>query len=202
MAIATYNDLVSSIANWLHRADLTAVIPDFIRLAEVRMNSDLDVRQGDGIATLTTTAGVNTVTLPLDFKNASALSLTSSGTTVVLDNMPMGLMVQRYGSSSSAMPRSFAIRGKNLVLAPTPDSAYSLTLDYFANITPLSATNSTNDIFTNYPDMYLHACLIYAGQYVRDTDLVANMEQLYSADVQRTNAQNWGQSSVMTQKQG
>ena len=28
-------------ANWLHRADLEALIPDFIRLAEIQMNADV-----------------------------------------------------------------------------------------------------------------------------------------------------------------
>ena len=38
MAISTYGDLKSSVALWLNRADLTAYIPDFIALAEQRMN--------------------------------------------------------------------------------------------------------------------------------------------------------------------
>ena len=202
MALTSYNDLVSSIATWLHRTDLTAVIPDFIALAEARMNSDLDIRQTGGITTLTTTGGVNTVVLPNDFKEMRSLSMVSGGVTVVLDNMPLGLMTQRWGVATSSMPRSFAIRGSDLVLAPTPDGAYDLTLDYFANIVGLSPTNLFNDVFINYPDMYLHACLIYGAQYVRDAEMVANMEQLYAADIARTNTQNWGQTSAMSMKQG
>ena len=200
--MSAYDDLITMVGSWIHRTDLTAVIPTFIALAESRMNNDLDIRQADKLATLTTTGGINTVTLPTDFKEMRSLSMDSSGITIVLDNMPVGLMTQRWGSNTSSMPRSFAIRGSNLVLAPIPDSAYSLTLDYFANITPLSAINPTNDVLVNYPDMYLHAILIYAGQYIRDTELVSGMESLYAADIARVNTQNWGQVSTMAIKQG
>src|SRR5205085_11367804 len=41
----TYTGLQSSVANWLNRSDLTALIPDFITLAEERLNRALRVRQ-------------------------------------------------------------------------------------------------------------------------------------------------------------
>ena len=135
MALATYADLESSIANWLHRADLNSVIPDFIALAESRMNSDLDIRQTDKVATITTIAGDNTVALPTDFKEMRSISLSSGGTIVVLDKMPLGLMKQRWGDSISAMPRSYVIHGNNIIVAPTPSGDFDLLLDYFANQT-------------------------------------------------------------------
>ena len=202
MALANYNDLVSSIGAWLHRTDLNSVIPDFIGLAESRMNSDLDIRQTDSTTLATTDAGYNTVALPYDFKEIRSVSMLSSGLTIVLDPMPIGLMTQRWGASTSSVPRSYAVRGNNLVLAPTPDGNYDLIIDYFANISSLGVLNPTNEVLSNYPDMYLHACLIYAGQYVRDNDLVGQMESLYAADIARVNAQNWGVSSVMSIKQG
>ena len=41
MAITTYAELKSSIANWLNRDDLTSVIPDFISLAEAQIARDV-----------------------------------------------------------------------------------------------------------------------------------------------------------------
>lgn len=202
MSIANYSDLSTAIGTWLHRSDLTAVIPDFIRLAEARMQLDLDTRQLDKVTTLTTTSGTNTLALPSDFNKARALSMISGGVTIVLDAMPPELLVQRWGSYTSSMPRSYSIRGSNLLLGPTPNGNYSLTLEYLAAITGLSDTNTTNDILTNYPDAYLHCCLIYAGQYTRDNEIIAGMESLYGADVERINLQNWGQSATMTMKQG
>ena len=45
MALATYSDLKTSIANWLDRSDLTDVIPDFIALAETRHKRDFKIRR-------------------------------------------------------------------------------------------------------------------------------------------------------------
>ncbi len=200
--MSAYDDLITMVGNWIHRTDLAAVIPTFIALAESRMNSDLDIRQTDKVATLTTIGGTNTLTLPTDFKEMRSISLVSGGVTIVLDKMPLGLMTQRWGASTSSMPHSYVIHGDNLIVAPTPSGEFDLTIDYFANITPLSATNPTNNVLESYPDMYLHASLIYAGQYVRDNDLVGSMEAFYSADIARINEQNWGISSVMSIKQG
>ena len=44
MALSTYSDLKTAIANFLARDDLTTQIPDFIRLAEARMSRELDTR--------------------------------------------------------------------------------------------------------------------------------------------------------------
>ena len=44
MAITNYTDLQTSIANFLARSDLTAQIPDFIKLAEVRLSRELESR--------------------------------------------------------------------------------------------------------------------------------------------------------------
>jgi uncharacterized Rmd1/YagE family protein len=46
MALATYSDLKTSLANWLNRTDLTSEISgDFIVLAEKDFNSKLRVRK-------------------------------------------------------------------------------------------------------------------------------------------------------------
>jgi len=39
MSIATYSELQTAVADWMHRTDLTAKIPDFITLAESRINA-------------------------------------------------------------------------------------------------------------------------------------------------------------------
>ena len=45
MAISTYAELKTSIANWLDREDLTDIIPDFIALAETRHKRDFKIRR-------------------------------------------------------------------------------------------------------------------------------------------------------------
>ena len=57
MAIATYTDLQTSIANFLARSDLTAQIPDFIALAEASMSRELETRSQEKRATASTVSG-------------------------------------------------------------------------------------------------------------------------------------------------
>ena len=43
MALATYDNIAASIADWLNRSDLTDQIPDFITLASNEAQRKLDV---------------------------------------------------------------------------------------------------------------------------------------------------------------
>ena len=44
MSISTYSELKTAVANSLARDDLTAIIPDFIQLAEATMSRELETR--------------------------------------------------------------------------------------------------------------------------------------------------------------
>ena len=64
MAISTYAELKTSIANWLDRSDLTDVIPDFIALAETRHKRDFKIRRMETRVTANTIANTEYYTLP------------------------------------------------------------------------------------------------------------------------------------------
>ncbi len=67
MSFTTYAELQTTIAEYLARSDLTTQIPDFIRLAEVRLRRDLRIRQMLTSTSLTCTSGTATVNIPSDF---------------------------------------------------------------------------------------------------------------------------------------
>ena len=56
MSISTYTELQTAVANFLARTDLTSQIPDFIKLAEVRMSRELESRSQEKRATATLVA--------------------------------------------------------------------------------------------------------------------------------------------------
>jgi hypothetical protein len=66
--------LQASIARWMNRTDLTEAIPDFILLAEARIQSDLRVRQMVTTDTLTTTTDEPKVALPADWLEFKAVT--------------------------------------------------------------------------------------------------------------------------------
>ena len=45
MALSTYSELKTSVADWLNRSDLTSAVPDFISLAEAQVERRLRTRQ-------------------------------------------------------------------------------------------------------------------------------------------------------------
>ena len=75
MALSTYSDLKTSIANFLARDDLTSQIPDFITLAEARMSRELDTRSMEKRATATTVAGDGFISLPTDLREIRNVQL-------------------------------------------------------------------------------------------------------------------------------
>lgn len=66
MAVNDYSTLKAAIADELARADLTAVIPTFIQLAEADFNRQLRARQMQVMVTGSAVAGV--ITLPTDVR--------------------------------------------------------------------------------------------------------------------------------------
>lgn len=191
MALVNYNDLIVQVADWMHRSDLTTKIPDFVRMAESRMNADLDIRLLDKTVTINTVAAQATVPLPADFVRLRKLSANNGGVVCSLDYMPPELMEQRWGSYS-AQPIHYHISGDSLALAPIPNAVYALTLEYYSTIAGLTPTNLTNVVFSAYPEMYLHCCLIFAAIYARDQELLAAMEAEYMNALKAVNLLNWG----------
>ena len=68
MAITTYSELKTAIADFLARDDLTNEIDTFIDLAESRISRELETRSQDTRTTLTTTADNAYVSLPSDMR--------------------------------------------------------------------------------------------------------------------------------------
>lgn len=175
MSITTYSELQTAVANWLGRDDLTARIPEFIALAEAKMNRTLRCFQQEGRSTASVNLS-NTepqfITLPTDFQMMKSLRLSGvTGkprlqylTNSQLDDYRTGV------NDQTGQPQFFSVFGTELELAPTPDSAYTLEMIYRANIPALTNTNTTNWLLTLAPDAYLYGALLEAAPYMRDSD--------------------------------
>jgi hypothetical protein len=62
----TYAELITKVQAWAHRSDLAPLMPDFLELAESKINRALRVREMEGTLSATIDAG-NEVPLPADF---------------------------------------------------------------------------------------------------------------------------------------
>lgn len=167
MALATYSDLQTELAAYLGRSDLTDKIKTFVSLAEKRFNRELRLRIMEVIdSALVTTAGVQYVALPSDFLEMRQVTLATSPPTPLSYITPDQFAIK---AGDSGHPSFYSIVGNKLYFAPVPDSAYSISLTYYAAIPALSDTVTTNTLLTNHPDIYLYGALVESGPYTRTT---------------------------------
>lgn len=206
MALATYTDLKTSIADWLHRTDLTAVIPDFIALAEARMNADFNTRSNETRVTLTCVPGATVaaryVPLPTDFVEMKRLTLMTDPAVILHYKSPDQIVLDNSRLLSASKPDSFTVVAGNIELSPPPDSAYSLELVYFQRVPALSAGNPTNWVLTLYPNAYLFGSLISSAPYTQDDPRVPLWERKYEEAKDAANSIDWYSGTTMRVRAG
>lgn len=196
MAITDYASLQSTVANWLHRSDLTAQIPDFIALAESKLSCDLDARSMDARTTLATVAGNAYLALPSDMLEMRRL-VVQTDPAIVLKYATPDQISADYPLSLTGRPSVFAVIGGQAQLAPVPDSAYSIELTYQQRIPALSNSNTTNWLLTGFPNAYLYGALCAAQPYIVNDSRLPIFQALYQEAVQGINGIDWYSGSTM-----
>ena len=186
MALATYANLKTSIANWLNRSDLTTEIAeDFIVLTEADFNSKLRVRKM--ISSTSITIDSETESIPTDFLQVRDFFITEGGTKYALKYITPAQMDQIRGSSTTGMPSAYTILGDNFRFAPIPDSAYTGTLNYYAKFAALSDTNTSNYILASHPAIYLYGSLYHAANFLGGVEpaRLAQWQGMYTTALER-----------------
>lgn len=180
MPFTSYSDLKTTLADWLHRSDLTARIPDFIQMAESKINRTLSLPREDLDATLTMTIGSRYVPLTSDFNTPIALWIeTYLPRRKLIACVPSELPVN---TALSSIPQYWGVDGSNIAFDCLANQAYTLTLRYTKSY-QLSDIVPTNYILQNYPDIYLYGAIIHALPFTRDMANLPVYQQLYDAAV-------------------
>lgn len=178
MAFTSYSDLKTTIASYLARSDLTAMIPTFIQLAELRLRRELRTRQMLVVATAFTTGGDSTVGLPTDFLEMRDIHVNTNPITTLAYSAP-NAFYNSYRATESGKPTDYTVLATELQLSPVPDSAYQLQMLYYAQPYFLSDTNTGNVFLTNYPDALLYASLGEAEPYLMNDARLQTWASLY-----------------------
>jgi hypothetical protein len=165
MAILNYSDLKNTVASYLGRTDLTAEIPDFIQLAEVRLRRDLRIRQMLKSSTTMTTGGDATVGLPSDFLELRNLHVVTNPVRDLQFVSP-AVFYRNGRVHESGLPVYYTVMASEFKFAPVPDGEYTLDMLYYAAPTYLSDTNVSNVFLANAPDLLLYGALGEAESYL------------------------------------
>lgn len=159
MAIATYAQLRTAVAGWINRTDLTAVIPDFVLLAEASIRRDIRAR--DQLTNYTATLTTEAATLPADLLEIRNVKSTVCGYPKVLEFVAESI----YDSQPEAAEATFFTVDGNTIKV---QGGSECVINYWAKYDAFSADADTNWLLTNSPDVYLFASLVEANDYLRD----------------------------------
>jgi len=170
MAIGTYAELQTAVANWLDRDDLTLRIPEFIALAEAKMNRDLRISLMENVSTaITMVAGTRDYDLPTGFTGMKEFHLTTSPI-VALSYITPEMMNRMWAGSNKGKPQAFTLFSdagtRKVKIGPAPDSAYTTSMLYLKKIDNLSVANPTETMLTENPDVYLYGALLEAEPFL------------------------------------
>ena len=188
MALSTYDQLKTSIANYLNRSDLDAVIPDFITLTERRLDRDIRARANMVRANTTTVSGTAFYNLPTDMLELRNVVYDSTSNSYALAYMSPESLSREYGTYTNGVPRAYSIIGEDLKIAPTPDGSYTLGINYYEALTPLSSSVATNNILDNFPELYLFGACAEGAVYLNDTEQLQRFSALYLEGVNAVRA--------------
>lgn len=183
--ITNYSTLISTVADYLNRQDLTAQIPTFIQFAEADMNTRLRTREM--IVRATTTNDDEFVRLPLDFLEGINLQIVGGKSPlrfITLDEADMINAAQGYTA-----PTFYSLMNGAIELVPPPATGVDVEIEmvYYGKITSLSDSNTTNWLLTKAPDVYLYGALTHAAPFLMDDQRISVFGSFYSQRIEALN---------------
>lgn len=170
--------------------DFNNILPRCIEFTEDMMlrDPDLDFLQirttdattatASGVRTLTVAAAVN-VPFTLNLISPVGTASPEAGTRNAVQRVSIDFINALYPAATGTLglPRYFAITDNALAasssnlqarLAPTPDGAYQAEWYGVSKPAPLSATNTSNFLSLNVPDLYISASMVFMSGYQRN----------------------------------
>jgi len=186
MAITTKAELHTAVANWLNRSDLTSRLPEFIALAEAGFNRNLRTRE----MMTRSTAPVTTqyVSLPTDFLEMMNIELTSTSAPkrLIYITSDRSDDYREQQNNKAGIPDYYTIEGAFIQLLPTPDTTYTLQLNYYKDIPALAslADSGSNWLLLAHQDIYLYATLMQASPYIMDSQSAQQWDALLARSIQ------------------
>ena len=188
MALGTFTELKDAIADWLDRSDLTARIPDFITLAEARLNRDLRIRPMEVRSSMETTSGQRYFNLPGGYLQMRNIQINTNPITP-LEYITPEMLDRLYGSDTTGKPKAYTLIGDEIQLAPIPDSDYTVEMAFYEKFTPLgdgtSGTVTSNWLTLNAPDILLYGALLEAEPFIKNDERIALWLNAYGSAIKK-----------------
>jgi len=165
-------------------------LPNFIKAAEEKIfkSIDLDIFRKNVTSAFTSSDAF--LTVPADYLASFSLQITTSGSEDFLLQKDVNF-IREYAPSSSTtgVPKYYArFDEDNFIVAPTPDSNYTLQLNYYFRPASLTAGADSGKtwISTNAPFALLYGSLVEASIFMKsEPDTIQSYNGLYGQYLER-----------------
>ena len=131
----TYTQLKTAIKDFTENTESSFVahLSDFIKAAEQRIFTTVDLEFFRKNATGTLTSGNQFLQMPTDFLAAFSLDITSSGSKIFLMQKDVNFLQEAYPDNTvTGTPKYYAVYDyQNFILAPVPNTNFSSELHYY-----------------------------------------------------------------------
>lgn len=187
--MATYTELCARLQDIIETPVESSQLVMFFTAAEQKIYNTVQLANLRKTSTLAATAGSPYLNLPSDFLSAYHVAvIAASGVHTMLLNKDVSYIREAYPTpASSGSPKVYALFGPQtgtdealrVFLGPTPDSNYSVELQYFYLPESITvAADGTTWLSQNFDSVLLNAALVEAARFLKlDNDMV----QLYTA---------------------
>ena len=170
-----------------------AIIQNFIRSVELDVAGKVDYDDLRKYSTSSFTSGNRAVSLPADCMIIRSVQVINGSDRTFLEKRDTSFISEYNGSGATGLPRYWANWDDfNIIVAPTPDSAYTVQINYI--IDPPQFTSTNNTFLSTYQEsMLLHGVLAEAFRFLKGPDNLYNLyETKYNEEVQNFALQQMG----------
>ena len=187
MALSTYDEMKTSIANWADRADLAQFIPDFIALCEARFNRELRLRSMEQKEYANTVGGQANYALPTNYLQMREFRLNTDPTVSMQYVSPEIYEAWNLGQGE---PKFYTIIANEIRIGPVPGGVYEMEMLFWRKFPSLSASTPTNWMLQNSPDIYLYGSLMEMEPFIQNDERTALWAAGYDRAVQTLQLQD------------
>ena len=173
------------------------LIGQFLRNVELDVASQVDYDDTRKYATSSFTANKRYLVTPADFLVIRSLQVFNStdqtGDRSFMEKRDTSFITEYNGSGATGLPKFYANWDESsIVVAPTPDQAYVVQLNYI--ITPPHFDSTTSTFLSTYQEaMLLHGVLAETYYYLKGPmDMYNTSKTMYDEEVQSFALQQMG----------
>lgn len=164
-------------------------IPDFIKASEEKILKSVDLDYFRKNVTSTLTSSDQFLTTPTDYLASFSFQITTSGSESFYYKKMLTIFEYTPAASTTGLPKYYArFDENNFILAPTPDTNYTIELHYFYRPASLTAgsDSGTTWISTNAPFALLYGSLVEAYTFMKgEPDILKSYNDLYLQYLER-----------------